>query len=97
MRDENFRTRMYAWLGGVSKNNNCPPIIIGGTADHVHLLGRLGKSISIGEWVKELKRASSVWAKRAEPKAYKFAWQIGYGSFAVSESNVRSVKDYIQG
>ena len=47
---------MHAQLGGTSKTLNCPPIIVGGVDDHVHVLARLARTITIADWVKELKR-----------------------------------------
>jgi len=36
-------------LGGVSKQLDCPPILAGGVADHIHLLARLGSTITQAE------------------------------------------------
>ena len=86
---------MYAFWGGVSKKLGCPPIIVGGTADHVHLLCQLGRTISLADWVKELKRISSIWVKKRDPGLATFGWQSGYGSFSVSKSNLDTVRKYI--
>jgi REP-associated tyrosine transposase len=32
------REALHAYLGGVSKTLECPPIIVGGMEDHAHLL-----------------------------------------------------------
>ena len=40
-------------------------------------------------------KASSKWIKTLAPELAGFAWQTGYGIFAVSESNVESVSVYI--
>ena len=45
-------------------NLECPAVIMGGAADHIHLLGNESRTIALAEWVKELKRASSHWAKK---------------------------------
>jgi putative transposase len=60
LRDENMRSALHAYLGGISKRLGCPPLITGGTEDHVHLLGRFGRTITQAEWVKELKRVSNL-------------------------------------
>ena len=52
--DEEIRAEMHKQLGGASKTINCPTLIVGGVEDHVHLLGRLSRTITISEWVKEL-------------------------------------------
>ena len=93
--DPTVRGEAHAYIGGVSKTLDCPPLIVGGVADHVHLLGRLGRTIAQAEWVKELKRVSSLWLKARGPDWATFAWQSGYGCFSVSQSSVTRVTDYI--
>ena len=86
---------MHSFLGGISKKLDCPPILVGGVEDHVHLLARHGRTITQADWVKELKRGSSLWIKERDPQLSDFAWQAGYGVFSVSTSNVDAVTDYI--
>ncbi|MEI8379189.1 MAG: transposase [Planctomycetota bacterium] len=82
-------------MGAVSNRLDCPIIRVGGVEDHVHLLGCLGRTITVADWVKELKRASHVWRKGRDPAFNTFAWQAGYGAFAVSQSNLHAVVKYI--
>jgi len=82
LRDPVLRAETQAYLGGISKKLDCPPAIVGGTEDHVHLLCRLGRMISQADWVKEVKRVSSVWIKQRDPAIMNFAWQAGYGTFS---------------
>jgi REP element-mobilizing transposase RayT len=58
-----IRAEMHAYLGGVSNRFGAPPLLVGGTEDHIHALCRLGRSIPFAELVKELKRVSSLWIK----------------------------------
>jgi REP-associated tyrosine transposase len=67
LNEADVRDEMHRMLGGISRGLDCPPVRIGGRADHVHLLGRQARTISLADWVKELKRASSVWIKEREP------------------------------
>jgi REP element-mobilizing transposase RayT len=69
---------------------------VGGATDHVHLLANQSRTIALAEWVKELKRASSLWAKKKSPLWNLFQWQAGYGAFSVSQSQKNRVRDYIQ-
>ncbi|BCU76885.1 transposase [Luteolibacter sp. LG18] len=89
------REEMHAFLGGISRQLDCPPIIVGGVEDHVHLLARQARTISQADWVKELKRASSLWIKDRDPSLKRFAWQAGYGAFSVSVSNLETVAEYV--
>ena len=94
--DPTMRDETHAYLGEVSKRVGCPTLIVGGVADHVHLLARLGREVQQSEWVKELKRVSNPWIKERLHNGGKFAWQAGYGAFSVSQSNVEEVRDYIR-
>lgn len=95
LRDPALRAQMHAFLGGVSKQLGCPSIIAGGTDDHIHQLIRLGRMITQADWMKEVKRVSSIWVKQISPQLRNFSWQAGYGFFSVSPSEVNPVKNYI--
>lgn len=96
LRDKTVRDALHAYLGGVSKQLECPPIRIGGLEDHVHILARLGRTITQADWVKELKRVSNLWLKDRGRVYADFQWQGGYADFSVSQSNVEEVKKYIE-
>jgi REP element-mobilizing transposase RayT len=95
LRDPILRAEMHAWLGSASGQLDCPSILVGGVEDHVHILARHGRTISQADWVKEIKRTSSIWIKERDPLLKDFAWQAGYGIFSVSASNREAVRDYI--
>ena len=97
LKNEEIRKEMHAYLGGVSKKLDCPPVIVGGTEDHVHILCRLARTISQADWVKEIKRVSSIWIKQREPALVAFTWQGGYGAFSVSASAIDKTCEYITG
>jgi REP element-mobilizing transposase RayT len=97
LRDAARRVALHAYLGSVSKNLDCPPLLVGGVEDHVHLLCRFGRTITQAEWVKELKRVSNLWLQQQAPNFADFQWQGGYADFSVSQSNLEEVKRYIAG
>lgn len=94
LKDEGLRAELHSFLGGTSKTLECPPLIVGGVEDHVHLLARFGRTITQAEWVKELKRVSNIWLKEERGLA-RFEWQAGYADFSVSQSNLKQVERYI--
>lgn len=94
LRDEGVRSGLHSYLGGISKQLECPPIIVGGVEDHVHLLSRFGRRITQADWVKELKRVSNLWLKKLG-EFDEFQWQGGYADFSVSQSNLEQAKKYI--
>ena len=94
LRDKGLRQNLHSFLGGTSKTLDCPPLLVGGVEDHVHMLARFGRTISQAEWVKELKRVSNMWVKEQKGPA-NFEWQGGYAAFSVSQSNLEQVRRYI--
>ncbi|HJT78717.1 MAG TPA: transposase [Gemmataceae bacterium] len=90
-----FRERAHAYLAGACRNLESPSIIVGGVADHVHLLCRLSKNLAPATLVRELKRESSKWVKAEVAGLSAFAWQNGYGAFSVSPGHVQILKEYI--
>jgi len=45
--------------------------------------------------VEDVKKSSSKWIKPRGSEFAGFAWQSGYGAFAVSESKSEAVREYI--
>lgn len=54
----------------------------------------LSRTVAICKALEEVKKASSKWIKTMSPEFSRFAWQGGYGVFAVSESNAPAVHKY---
>jgi REP element-mobilizing transposase RayT len=93
--DERLRASSHAYLAGICKNLACPSLIVGGVADHVHILCRFGRTIDIAAMLRELKRDSSKWIKAEQPRLTEFHWQAGYGAFSISPSHVAALQRYI--
>jgi putative transposase len=94
-RDPTLRAELHRFLGGVLNTLECPPIIVGGHVDHVHILCQQSRTRDAASVIKEIKRASSIWLKTKGPTLEEFAWQAGYGVFSVSQSQMDSVRKYI--
>lgn len=94
--NETIRKDIHSYLASILKAHNCPTLIVGGVADHVHALFALSKNHSIAAIVYELKRSSSKWAKTQSLSLKKFHWQSGYGAFSVSESHIETARKYVE-
>ncbi len=81
LQDQAIRDEVHTYLGGTCKNLGCPVLQVGGVADHVHILCRLGKSISVADLVKELKRESSKWIKKRDRYSQIFIGKTATGHF----------------
>jgi REP element-mobilizing transposase RayT len=92
---DDVRSPLHAYMATVLQNLGCAPVLINSVEDHAHLLFDLARTISISQAVEDVKKSSSKWIKTQGPEFTGFAWQAGYGAFAVSESNVETVCAYI--
>jgi putative transposase len=95
LQNAGVRDELHKYLGGACNGLGCPVLRVGGVADHVHILCRLGRTITVADLVKELKRDSSKWLKTKGPGLESFQWQSGYGAFSVSPSHVEELRGYI--
>ena len=96
LRDNDLRCEAHAYMAGVTGKLGCRAIKIGGIEDHVHLLTTLSRTITIADFVKKTKRATTDWIQNRETSLSNFHWQRGYGIFSVSESGKQGVIDYIR-
>ena len=94
--DEELRTRVHAYLAGTCNDLSSPATKVGGVEDHVHILCRQSKTLSIATLIKEVKRESSKWIKELDPTLRHFYWQAGYGAFSVSPSHMPALTAYIE-
>jgi REP element-mobilizing transposase RayT len=76
-----WRASLHAYLGGTVRGLGGIPMAVGEIADHVHLLIGLRATDRLADVVRELKKASSVWATQQHEQA--FGWQDGYAAFSV--------------
>jgi len=88
-----WRARLFEYLGGTVRGLGGVALRIGGVEDHVHALIGLTPIHRIADFTRELKKASSIQAGQSwEPH---FKWQDGYAVFAVSTSMMERVRGYI--
>jgi putative transposase len=91
---DTWRDELFRVMGGTINDLNCQSLIVGGVADHVHVLFLLGRTITIADAIGKSKSTSSLWVHQNHDPA--FHWQGGYAVFSVSQSNVEAVRSYIQ-
>jgi REP element-mobilizing transposase RayT len=91
---QNWRSQFHQYLGGTIRGLAGVPLKIGGVEDHTHALIGLKPIHCISDFVREFKKASSIWA--SEQHEADFSWQEGYTIFAVSNSVMSKVSAYIE-
>jgi putative transposase len=88
-----WQPRLWAYLGGICKNNEMVAVAVGGTENHVHMLIHLPPKLALAKAVLLLKTNSSKWMGE---QLKGFSRQEGYGAFSVSSSNLDQVIRYIE-
>ena len=94
--NEPIREELFSYLGGICKNMECNPLIVGGHKDHIHVLCMLSRKIALMDLIEKLKTNSSKWIKTKGSFYEKFYWQRGYGGFSVGTAHIHIVKNYIK-
>ncbi|QDV73082.1 IS200/IS605 family transposase [Botrimarina mediterranea] len=91
-----IRPRVYEYIGGLIRAEGGSLTQIGGVEDHVHLLLKLKPTHTVADFVRVLKANSSKWINDEGRLDGRFAWQEGYSVFTVSQSQVETVRQYLQ-
>lgn len=96
LKSKQLQGEVHAYLAATLNNLGCPCLVVGGIEDHVHLLCRLSRSITIADIVRDIKRASSSMLTDRGREFHGFHWQNGYGAFSISPSHVEALIAYIR-
>ena len=94
--NDEIQPRVHGYLATVIRDLESPFAVVGGVADHVHILFDMGKMHAPVKFVEQLKRESSKFVKTLGSKYKDFFWQRGYGMFSVSPTHRADVEVYIR-
>jgi putative transposase len=93
---EGIQDRVWAYLGGIARDNEMSALCVGGTVDHAHLIVKTKPTMAVSRMMQLLKGGSSVWMHETFPPMKRFSWQDGYGAFTISTTDVPNVMNYIR-
>jgi REP element-mobilizing transposase RayT len=91
-----WKDNLYQYITGIIQNKNHKLLAINGMPDHIHILIGIRPSQSISDLMKDVKQGSSLWINENKLANGHFEWQVGYGAFSYSKSQLNSVIDYIK-
>src|SRR3974390_3219500 len=91
-----LQERLWPYLGGIARENDMKAIEIGGMPDHVHMLLSLPSTLTIAKGMQLIKGGSSKWIHDTFPERRLFGWQVKYGAFSVSVSQLDKTIQYIK-
>nr|WP_316931880.1 IS200/IS605 family transposase [Roseivirga seohaensis] len=86
---------LQKFITGIVKNRGQKLLAIHSMPDHTHLLVGLEPNISISDLVRDVKPGSSKFINESDWVKEKFNWQVGYGAFSYSRSQIDNVIKYI--
>jgi putative transposase len=89
-----IQPKLWAYIGGIARNNGMKALVVGGTENHVHVLLSLSSTVSIAKAVQLIKGGSSKWFH--EQFGGDFAWQTAYGAFTLGISQKVATIAYVQ-
>ncbi len=88
--------KLYKYIWGIVKGHNSKLYRINGIADHIHIMSDLHPSISLADYIKNIKVASSLWLKESTLFPQFEGWQDGYGAFTYSIKEKDNLIEYIK-
>ena len=91
-----LQERLWAYMGGIARENRMTALAVGGTDDHVHLLLSLPSTLAIAEAMRRIKGGSSLWLHESCGLTG-FEWQKGYGALSIGCSQIDATVEYIAG
>jgi putative transposase len=90
-----LRDRLFPYMGGLIRERNGDALLINGVEDHIHILTRFPATITLSDFLRDVKSISAGWVRDVFRDAGQFGWQTGYAAFSVSKTNVDTVREYI--
>ena len=93
---DEWKVDLYKYIAGIIIKKNEKPMITNGVADHIHILLSTKGNCNLSDLIRVIKCNSAKWINDQGFVKGKFKWQLGYGAFSVSQSQVKRVINYIK-
>ncbi len=95
IRDE-WREELQKYITGIVQNKGHKMLAVNSMPDHIHMLIGMKPDVALSELIRDIKANSSKWLNEEKVNHGKFHWQEGYGAFSYSQSQIRTVVEYIK-
>jgi len=90
------REDLFRYIWGIIKNRHSHLYRVNGVEDHLHILSSLHPTVSLADFVKEVKADSALWIKENCVFKSFSHWQEGYAAFTCSRCDVDDLIEYIK-
>ena len=88
--------QLYRYIIGKSDALGCIVHAVGGIEDHIHLVVSIPPSLSIANFVKQIKGSSAHYLNHYCASPSSFKWQRGYGVFSLGEKQLDRAVAYVK-
>ncbi len=90
------RPDLYQYIGGIIKEKNCHLYRINGMEEHLHIFSDLHPSISLSDYIRDIKTASSLWIKENHIFPHFRGWSTGYCALTYANKDKNTIINYIK-
>ena len=91
----NCNDELQKYITGIIQKRKQKLLAINNVPDHIHIFVGFGTTMSMGDFMEEVKAISSKFVNEKGWIRGKFEWQRGYGVFSYSRSQIDNVIKYI--
>ena len=93
---EAHEKRLYSYIWGYVRNNDCVLHRIGGMPDHIHLLVQLPTTLAVSDFMRVLKTSTNKWLVERHDEFPLFdGWGKSYCAITCSYSERNRIAEYI--
>jgi putative transposase len=90
------REDLFRYIWGIIKNRDGHLYRINGVEDHLHILSSLHPTVSLADFVKDIKTGSTLWIKENSVFKSFSHWQEGYAALTCSSREIDDLIEYIK-
>jgi REP element-mobilizing transposase RayT len=93
---ETMHENLYRFIWGIIKKRNSVLYRVNGTENHIHILSDLHPSISLADFIKEIKAATNRWIKDSGESPGFISWADGYCALTYAYRDKEMIVNYIK-
>jgi len=90
------KTELHGYIMGIITNKKQTVIQINSMPDHIHILVGITPDTTVSDLVRDIKANSSKFINQKRWVMGKFKWQVGFGAFSYSRSQLDALVKYIK-
>ena len=90
------KTELHGYIMGIITNKKQTVIQINSMPDHIHILVGITPDTTVSNLVRDIKANSSKFINQKRWVMGRFEWQVGFGAFSYSRSQLDDLVKYIK-